>query len=212
MEVKEEIKLTVTMPMFRAKYIGWLPLESLVVQEGIDFKWELLIAEEVEDEPFGIEEILKYKQRLEAVGCMNLEYIGLQEWIPLAKKWAMLARMAAETSEVICSHSADYYASPNKLARHMEVFSDPTIVWHQPRKAIHYLIKTGDMVLQDATKVKRKDNVIGTAMRTQFFRGLPTDVPQRTGIDGWIFKRHIAAVRKAKVLFKIFPELEVFLK
>ena len=205
---KKEIELTVIMPMFRAKYIGWLPLESLVVQKGIDFKWELLIAEEVKDEPFGVEAIMKYKQRLEAVGCTNLKYIGLQEWIPLAKKWIMLAHMAAETSEVLCGHPADYYASPSKLARHMKVFSDPAVVWHQPRRAIHYLIKTGDMILQNATNNKRKDNVIGKAMRPKFLRGFPADVDRRTGIDGWMFKGYRKAVIAAKVPFTTFPELE----
>lgn len=201
------IQLTVIMPMFRAKYIGWLPLESLIAQRGIDFKWELLIAEEVKEEPFGAEKILEYKQRLEAVGCVNLKYIGLQEWIPLARKWTMLAQMADETSEILCGHPSDYYASPNKLARHMKVFSDPTIVWHQPRKAIHYLIKTGDMVLQDATRTKRKDNVVGKAMRPRFLRGFPADVDKRTGIDGWMFKRYRAAVKNSGAVFKTFPEL-----
>ncbi len=200
------IKLTVIMPMFRAKYIGWLPFESLVLQKGIDFKWELLIAEEVSEEPFGAKLIEAYRQRLFNVGCINLRYIGIQKWIPLAKKWIMLAKMAAETSEILCGQPADYYASPNKLARHMEVFSDPTIVWHQPRKAIHYLIKTGDAVLQDATNTKRKDNVMGKAMRPQFLRGAPDDPLQRTGVDGWIIKRYKAGLKAVGVPFKTMPD------
>ncbi len=196
------IRLTVIMPLFRAKYIGWLPFESLVLQKGIDFKWELLIAEEVKDEPFGAEKILKYKQRLENVGCVNLRYVGIQEWIPLSKKWVMLVEMAAETSEVLCAQPADYYASPHKLAEHMKVFSDSAVVWHQPIRAIHYLIRTGDMVLQDTTNAKRKDNVVGTALRPQFLHNLPNDAMQRTGIDGWTLKRYIAGVKAAKVPFK----------
>jgi hypothetical protein len=198
------IKLTVIMPMFRAKYIGWLPFESLIVQRGIDFEWELLIAEEVNDEPFSIDAINEYRQRLLNIGCVNLRYIGLQEWIPLAQKWVMLANMAAETSEVICANSVDDYSPPNKLARHMEVFSDVDVVWHQPVKALHYRIKTGEVVLQDATKARRKDNVVGSAMRTSFTRGFPKDVPQRTGIDGWLFKRYIRALKRDKVPFKSF--------
>jgi len=200
------IRLTVILPMFRAKYIGWLPLESLAAQKGIDFKWELLIAEEVKDEPFGIGLIEPYRQRLLNAGCVNLQYIGIQEWIPLAKKWIMLAQMAAETSEVLCGQPADYYSSPNKLARHMEVFSDPKVVWHQPRKAIHYLIRTGESVLQDATNAKRKDNVIGKAMRPQFLRDAPADPLQRTGVDGWIFKRYLAGLKATKTPFKSVPD------
>ena len=119
----------------------------------------------------------------------------------------MLAQMAAETSEVLCGHPADYYAQPNKLARHMEVFSDPKVVWHQPRRALHYLIKTGEVVLQDSTKAKRKDNVLGKAMRTKFIRDFPADTIRRTGVDGWMFKRYRAAVTAAGLPFQSYPEL-----
>jgi len=42
------IELTVGIPMFRSRHIGWLALESLCRQKDIDFKWELLIMEEEE--------------------------------------------------------------------------------------------------------------------------------------------------------------------
>ena len=40
------IEMSVRMPLFRARYIAWLALESLCRQKRVTFKWELVIAEE----------------------------------------------------------------------------------------------------------------------------------------------------------------------
>jgi hypothetical protein len=77
--------------MFRSKYIGWLPLESLCRQEDVDFEWELIIAEEENDESFGFENIKNYTDRLKASGCIKIEYLGLKKWIPLSRKYKLLA-------------------------------------------------------------------------------------------------------------------------
>jgi len=37
------IELSVGLPFFRSKYIGWAALESLCLQENINFEWELII-------------------------------------------------------------------------------------------------------------------------------------------------------------------------
>lgn len=53
------VALTCALPMYRAKDIGWLGLESLCRQEDIDFAWELIIMEE-EQECFGKANVLAY--------------------------------------------------------------------------------------------------------------------------------------------------------
>ena len=51
---KEQPVLSFIMPWFRAKALGWLPLEALCRQENIDFDWELIIMEEKIENPFGL--------------------------------------------------------------------------------------------------------------------------------------------------------------
>ena len=56
--------LSVVIPYYRAKFIGWLPLESLINQINIDFDWEIVIMEEMGDIPFGVNNIIPYIKRL----------------------------------------------------------------------------------------------------------------------------------------------------
>jgi len=82
--------LTVALPMYRSKKIGWLALESLCRQVDAP-EWELLICEEQEPEMFGMEELTKYKESLGYAECTRITYIVLQWWVPLSQKWKILA-------------------------------------------------------------------------------------------------------------------------
>lgn len=48
------IKLTVALPVYNSKSIAWLAMESLCNQKGIDFDWEIVIAEENVSTPNGV--------------------------------------------------------------------------------------------------------------------------------------------------------------
>ena len=69
--------LSFIMPWFRAQYLGWLPLEALCRQINIDFSWELIIIEENLENPFGLDNLKKYIDRLKKVNCVNITYIYL---------------------------------------------------------------------------------------------------------------------------------------
>ena len=63
--------MTVALPMYRCRSIGWLALESLCNQVDIDFEWELIIMEEagvnagvLGFDPMGRGTIMAYKARL----------------------------------------------------------------------------------------------------------------------------------------------------
>jgi hypothetical protein len=130
------IELSVVIPMYRAKHIGWLPFESLVRQQGINFEWELIIAEEIKEQPFGEVKTLEYKSRLEKLGCVDFKYIGLENWITLGEKLHLLVNNCDENSKVFVWHSADYYSAPLRLATHYEVFEkNPTVGLHLPKKS-----------------------------------------------------------------------------
>jgi len=138
------IEHSVRMPLYRAKYIAWLALESLCRQQGIDFGWELIVAEEQNnDEVFGKKALRKYALRLESVGCVRIKYISLKHWIPLAEKMVLLMQNTSPESKVLMPHAADRYSSPYILKTQYDAFKDPKIEWFCTKPAtIFYDIAT----------------------------------------------------------------------
>ncbi len=183
------IELTVCLPLFRARRIGWLPLEGLVRQRGITFAWELVVAEETDDpETFGWERIAPYEPGLKAAGCRRIQYLPLKEWIPLGTKIARMARLADPGSRIGVENSADYYPAPGRLAGHYAAFQEEDIDQHLPTKAIHYSIGEDRAVLFDSRFALRKDAVVGRATRMDLLRQLPEHGP-RQGCDGWMWRQ-----------------------
>ena len=184
------IELSVVIPMFRAKYIGWLPFESLIRQRGIDFEWELIIAEEVHDEAIGKEEIYKYKERLKKLGCVRFKYIGLEKWISLGEKLHLLAQSCSDSSKVFVWHAADYYSHPTRLKEHHNIFScKEKIHLHLPTNAIYYNIMSGKLAIHNTTRRgrnSRKDDCIGKAWCMGTIKKVPKEF-RRAAVDGWLF-------------------------
>ena len=200
------IELTVCLPLFRAKHIGWLPLEGLVRQQGVDFGWELVIAEEVDDpETFGWDRIAPYGARLEAAGCRRIEYIPLPHWIPLGTKIGRMARQADPRSRICVENSADYYSAPERLARHRAAFQAEDIDQHLPAKAIHYSIGEDRAILFDSRFAFRKDAVVGRATRMDLMRQLPEPGP-RQGCDGWMWRQFHDLRRREGRHFAVRPD------
>ncbi len=199
------VELSVAIPMFRAKYIGWLPLEGLIRQQNINFKWELVIAEEVSEEPFGEKNIRAYESRLKDIGCVRIVYKGLKKWIPLSDKWVLLANMCDKDSKIFVIHAADNYSAPLRLARHYEIFMNNEVHLHIPTKAIYYDILTRKTILHDITAAGRKDDCAARAMLTGVVRRLPK-VGKKSGVDGWLRKAARNVV--GRDTFKIFYDEE----
>ena len=197
------IEMSVILPMFRSKYIGWLPFEGLIRQRKIAFDWELIIAEEINDpEKFGWQQIEKYQKSLEATGCARIEYIPVKKWMPLGSKLSMMVKHVSENSIIYVGHSADYYSAPGRLAAHYEVLSGGRISHHLPTRAIHYSIGERRAILQDTRGKRRKDHVIGRATRMELMRGLPNKGP-RKGNDAWMFRCMQNTAKKISIPFKI---------
>ncbi len=201
------IELSVAIPMFRAKYIGWLPLEGLIRQKDINFEWELVVAEELNDSPFGEKNIRAYESRLKDVGCVRIVYEGLKEWVPLSNKWVHLANMCDKDSRIFVIHAADNYSAPLRLARHHEVFRNTEIQLHIPTKAIYYNISTGRVILHDTSMVGRKDDCAARAMSTYVVRRF-TKVGRRSGVDGWLRGAAKSVCKLNKITFGIFFDKE----
>ncbi len=178
---------SVMIPMFRSYYIGWVCLESLIRQQGEIPPWELIIAEEQDDETFGLKMAFYYYNILKKLNCVRLIYISLSDWIPLSNKISVLINNAHPKSQIFINHAADYYSSPMRFIETVEAFKDPKVVWFIPPKIYKYHILYNTIILVDKSKMVRKDDTSGKALRASLARNIVYCLKDRDiGIDGLI--------------------------
>lgn len=182
------IELSVCIPMYRAKHIGWLPLESFCRQEDVDFEWELVVAEEVGTNPFGKNRISEYKKRLKLVGCTSFTYIGLKRWIPLSQKYNLLAKNCSDTSKIYCGCAADLFPPPKRLKTQYDLFeNNPGLDWCASGRTVFYDIMSEKTFLHDLFGPNvRKNDGSNRAVRMEIMKNLPK-VDRRSSVDGWIW-------------------------
>jgi len=177
-EICDTVRMTVGLPLYKARDIAWLALESLCRQENVPTDWELIVAEEVgEDfEPLGEDELNAYADRLAAVRCREIIYVPLAEWIMLTQKWRMICRLSAPTSELFFIQDADCYSQPHRLAETWAIFdagpSPKSADWIQSPCGIFYQIRTGRQLLYDC-RPKPRSTELNMAVRTDLMRRLP---------------------------------------
>jgi len=201
--------ISVILPMFRAKHIGWLPLESLCRQQGVNLEWELIVAEETAEkyDPMGESKIREYQKRLKLVGCNYVKYIGLDNWIPLGKKISMLIVNTNKSSEIIVPSAADYYSAPKRLSTAYNMFKEFKPDWILVTKVIYYNILNGKLVLHDTDYCRRKDDVGGRSMDASLLRAVfPIEwrIKRRVkGVDSFMFRTSKKYVERQGRKFKI---------
>jgi hypothetical protein len=190
--------VTVSLPAYRAGEIMWLALEGLARQVDAP-PWELVIAEE-EREAFGLERVGEYVPRLEAAGCVQVQYHALDKRVVLARKWRQLALRSAETSEVFCLHGADDYSHSTRLAETYQAFLDNAddevpVVWVQYAKGHfacigHRRIAVFDYLMPGYEE--QKHTAVNMAAATRFVRQA-CDSDYATGVDGWLYGEALRA-------------------
>jgi len=178
------IVLTVALPMYRAKNIGWIALESLSRQSCTDFGWELIIVEEKNDLAMGEEIVKEYNDRLKKINCIRSLYISINDWIPLSQKWRIISNYAKETSKCFLLQAADCYSNPNRLNSTLELFNRGA-EWVQSRTHVLYDLVTESTKLYD---IKSSGHPCGADMacKTDLIRQLP-DEDVKKCVDGWIY-------------------------
>ena len=192
------IELTVALPLYKGKDIAWLALESLCRQKDVNFKWELLIVEEKED-CYGLEKIKEYVSRLKQVGCVRLDYVPLDRWVPLSDKWKHLATMASDTSECFLLQAADCYAQPYRLKETRDLFKkDKEIDWVQSEEGLFYDIyhKKGAIFdhslcfISTGQGHKQHKCALNMAIKTSLIKKLfqARGVHAMRGVDGFLFR------------------------
>lgn len=181
----DDIAVSVIIPMFRSKRIGWLAMESLVRQEGIDFSWELVVMEEDFEGPFGWKKLELYLKKLKRIGCARVKYISLSKWIPLSSKWYFLINECHANSKIGAMNSADIYCGKSRLKRQYDVLMGSEFNWYKVRGNIGY-----DMVANRHVKLEidpsRTDSCLQAASMS-LLRKLPLDCV-KINVDGWRYR------------------------
>lgn len=185
------IEVTVGLPLFNAKHIAWLALESLVRQKDISFEWELITAEEQNSSRFGKQNISLYSKKLKEIGCKRIENIELNKWIPLSKKWKLISESSSDCSKYFFFQGADNYTQPYRFSQTYKAFIENDADWVSYRKGLFYIIKTGEIIVCDHDEVKDKnirfESGLNMSTKTEYMRLLPED-RVRYGVDFWLFK------------------------
>jgi len=200
------IEMTVAVPMFRAKYCGWIAIESLVRQTHVNFDWELIVAEEINDESFTKDRLMKYKKRLEAIGCVRILYIPLRYWEPLSDKFSLMCHSSFKKSRIFATNSADLYSSPRRLKTQYDLFmGNDNIDSCSSGRSIVYDIRSERIYLNDSSRrlIKEPNQRIvdGTmrCVRMDLMRRLPKKANLRKSIDSWIYresKKYVESIGK----------------
>ena len=179
-----KISLSVILPLFRAKNIAWVALESLTRQVDIDFKWELIVIEEQFENPFGLEEILKYSSKLKKIGCSSITYISLKKWIPLSAKWYFLVNETNKSSEMIAFCAADMYQSKFRLSKQYKTLKEKNKNWYKIGKNIIYDLESNFHVIYSVLE-ERSDSC--SVMTTKnLVKNLPL-VCIKKNVDSWLY-------------------------
>jgi len=179
--------LSVVIPYFRAGRIGWLPLESLIRQERVNFNWELFIIEENFDNPFGLDRVLEYSEQLKKAGCCLIKYVSLCNWIPLSAKWHYLIQGCHNDSKVVCFNSSDVYCGKDRLRSQYDVLKKGQYNWYKLSGNLVYDISIKKHVSITAMDRNRSDTAC-RATTLQLARCLPLEYI-KTGVDGWMFRK-----------------------
>lgn len=178
------VDLSVALPVFKGKNIFWLAMESLCRQRDINFSWELLIAEEQINPYAGKRAFYEYSDRLEKIGCKEIKYIPLREWMPLSQKWALLGKNA--DSEMFVCHADDNYSQPYRLR---EVYNNIDKDYICYPSCLFYFIKN-NTVYEHTVRPYRKSTRPGKGLHYSFKTKYAKKIPNSDRaiiVDQWIY-------------------------
>lgn len=185
-------KLSVILPLYNTKYIGWLAFESLCRQEDASFPWELVVAEETQDKhnPIGWEEIEnKYVDRLQAAGCISVVYLALPSWVPLSVKLNKLIENCDKDSRVLARQAGDMYSPATRLTRHFNIIYNKRKDWVVQPKTILYRIKDAEQMIctSDATKDHFGGDSCFNTLSMDLARSILPLAPKKISVDRKFF-------------------------
>lgn len=188
------IRVTVGLPMYRARKIGFLALESLARQEDVNFAWELIVIEEKE-EAMGEATIREFESRLKTAGCQRILYEEAESKLALSEKWLRIARLASPDSEFLLLQAADCFSHPFRL-RNTEALISLEVDWIQSPLGAFFDISTHCLRVFDYELVEpyerpfqghdKHPTALNMAARLDLVRHAKSEEVRR-GVDGWLF-------------------------
>lgn len=197
--------LSVVLPAFRARHIGWLALESLCRQEDINFSWELIVREEIHDNAMGLGEVKVFSNRLEKVGCCNFKYMGIGRWETLGSKVYALVNSCSKSVKAISFIAADSYAPPRRLTTQYKALQEnPGMHWFCTRNAYYYNINNGNLALWRSPKSNRpRPDAVGRFLPVHVAKKIKY-VVRRSSIDRYVWDcvaNSVGGENKIKVVY-----------
>jgi len=192
------IAITVGLPLFRAKLIGWLALESLCRQVNAP-EWELLICEETKSEfqPMEWLAIDQYRDRLNQANCQRIRYIPLDNWIPLFQKWQQMLLMA--NGKIFMLQAADCFSQPYRLSETWELMQGGQFDWCQSNNGYFYSIAR-DLVYHYHKDPANNNHpcALNMAIRTRLGKKLPAGIDIAKSVDSALFWK-LELIKKSKL-------------
>lgn len=181
MELENKIDITVALPTWESKNIIWLQLESLCRQET-QYTWELIVCEEQTPNMMGEETLYSYKERLNKVGCVNIIYLSLEEWVPLSQKWVTIAHHAKGDSFMLAA--SDNYSPFDRLERsHQKMLEGYN--WFDVKEGLFYNVHTNDLSTYKLPTNYASKTGLFMCTKTEYVKNLRGPWP-KSGIDNWI--------------------------
>lgn len=177
------VEMTVAMPCYNGKKIGWLSMESLCRQEKIDFKWELIVCEEIHDNMLGKDFFMSYKNRLKNVGCVEIKYLQFNDWVSLITKWKVIGKAMSETSKIYMLKAVDCYSQPHRMKTTYDNMIDGRCDWLDFDKGYFYSFKKNKVILYNGGHLTNLD----MAMASKHAKNIPM-TKKNKGIDGHLFR------------------------
>lgn len=178
-----EPKLTVGIPMFNSKNIGWLSLEGLCRQQYMEQPWELLIIQE-KGQHLPLKKIISFKEKLIKANCCMLEYWEIKNWIPLGSKWHFLSQNSNDSSLAFLLQGADNYPQSKRLIETLRHFEDnKELDWLKTAKGLWYDIGSNTFAYRNRVGRAGRD----VAIKMDLMKKLPNS-KKKSGLDNFIFK------------------------
>ena len=187
------IELTVALPMYKAGMIANVTLEGLCRQVDVDFKWELIVAEETKKSGnplvFGKKKLMAYKERLKAVGCERIVYIPVEKWIPLSHKWIDIYNRRAEGSRGFVLQAADCFPHSKRLFASHKAIALEDYDWYQQEAGYFYDVASDTVAMYSlADTIQYHPCALNMTISTGIMGGLEKEGVAK-GIDSWLFNR-----------------------
>ena len=204
----KRVDLTVALPIYNSKKIAWIAFESLVRQVGVNFSWELIIAEEDGSQKIGDTLCLKYLEALKDVGCSGIVFLELKEWMPLFQKWMLIYKHSSiKTSNIFMLQAADCFSQVHRLRETMDIFTRKDPDWVQTQRGHFYNIPQDSLALYDHRTLYKHANKIvrnhpcclNMAIKHDLMSSLE-EVYCSKGVDSTIFRQIEKKKGKIKVI------------